>query len=293
LLKPPSGQILQFILRNREGDVTARSYTSRESSATNAQGRRRSITSTPPRLMRMIRVSPQKSGDLPGAREQEEGARGAQGRLHRVDAKAFLTRDPTELARLLSVTYFQNKRYREAISHGLAVLRETPRTAQVHVVVAESFRNLGELDKARNHYERAVEADKGNPDIQYGLSMVLFEQGSYPELNGVLQRIGRSLAGDQTVAYYMALASSRYGRRSPDHDRPAAGAASGRAAGSFPDARPGHGLSPGRHARLRGGLVPANTEVAEWATGRRSWTHRRAQGQENKDGLVEAYRTYS
>ena len=208
-----SGQILQFILRNHEESVTAHLYLGRIL---------RDLGKPLPALQHFDIASRLEPGD-PALRLQKATALLQAGEPDRaveelrqaataIDAKAFLTRDPTQLARLFAVTYFQNRRYRDAIAHGMQVLKKSPGEPHIHVIVAESFRNLGQLEKARNHYQRALEAaGGGTPDVLYGLAMVLLEEGKFEELRSVLTRIDKSHPGDATAAYYLAICRSRMG----------------------------------------------------------------------------------
>lgn len=207
-----AGQILQFILRNHAESVTAHLYL----------GRILRDLGKPLPALQHFEVASRLEPDDPALRLQKATALLQAGEPDRaveelrqvagaIDAKAFLTRDPIQLARLLSVTFFQNRRFRDAITYGLQVLKQSPAEPHVHVIVAESFRSLGQLDRARNHYERALEAAGGSPDVLYGLAMVLLEQGKLEELRAVLARIDKAHPGDATAAYYLAICRSRMG----------------------------------------------------------------------------------
>jgi tetratricopeptide (TPR) repeat protein len=207
-----SGQILQFILRHHEESVTAHLYLGRilrdlgkplpalphfEAAAL--------LAPEDPTLHLQIATVLLQAGDTDRAQEELRKAATA------IDAKAFLTRDPTELARILAVSHFQSGQYRDAVGYGLQVLKQHPGEPHIHVIVAEALRNLGQLEKARNHYERAMDSPSAGPDVMYGLAMVLLEQGKLEELRGVLSRIDRARPGDATASYYLAICRSRLG----------------------------------------------------------------------------------
>jgi tetratricopeptide (TPR) repeat protein len=207
-----SGQILQFILKNHPDSVTAHVYLGRIF---------RDLGKPAPALRHFEAASNlapedaslhlQRATTLLATGAPDEAVAELRMAATSVDPKAFLSRNPAELARLLCVTYFQNRQYREAIAHGLQALKDTPDEPQVHVIVAEAFRNLGELEKARNHYERALQRNRADVDVLYGLAMVLLDQQDMAELRSVLTRIDKAKPGDPTAAYYLAICRSRLG----------------------------------------------------------------------------------
>ena len=207
-----AGQMFQFILRFQESSVTAHLYLGR---IFRDLGRSRVALE---HFDAAARLSP----DDPALRLQKATLHLAAGEPEAAlaelkeastggDARAFLTRDPVELSRLLAVAFFQNRRYRDTVTFGIRVLKESRDEPRIHVIVAEALRNLGDLDKARNHYQRALQVTKGDPQILFGLAMVLLEQKDYAELRSVLARIERLRPGDVTTAYYLALCRSRSG----------------------------------------------------------------------------------
>ena len=116
---------------------------------------------------------------------------------------------PKDILRFITVNLFRQKRYRDAVVYGTRLLKDDYGDPQIHALVAESFRILGELSKAKNHFIRALEKDKAALEIRYGLFAVLWERGEYAELltetGGVLQKN----PGDETARYFHSLALSR------------------------------------------------------------------------------------
>jgi tetratricopeptide (TPR) repeat protein len=124
--------------------------------------------------------------------------------------------DPKKLLKMIAVTHFRNKRYREAIYFGRKVLKADYRDIDMHVVLAESYRFFGDLTRARNHYLRAFEADRTVPEIFSRLVAVLWERGDYGELLSHARRWLDLHPGDPLASYYEALSLSEVDGAAPD-----------------------------------------------------------------------------
>jgi tetratricopeptide (TPR) repeat protein len=124
-------------------------------------------------------------------------------------------RSPEEVQRFLAVQLFQRGRFRDAVFHATRLLRREGRDALLHALVAESYRSLGELEKARNHYLRALEADREALAPRYGLCAVLWEQGRHGDLAAEARRVLRRDPVDQTARYFESLALSKVAPADP------------------------------------------------------------------------------
>jgi tetratricopeptide (TPR) repeat protein len=125
--------------------------------------------------------------------------------MHSLGGQKISTQDIQSLLRLMTIVLYQNQRHREALESARRVLRISYRDGDMHAIMAESFSKLGELNKARNHYLRALDTDRNRLEFNYGLSAVLWEQGKYRELRSVLERILRFHPEDEYALYYKAL----------------------------------------------------------------------------------------
>ena len=105
----------------------------------------------------------------------------------------------------MTIVLFQNQRHREALESARRVLRISYKDGDMHAIMAESFSKLGDLNKARNHYLRALDTDRNRLEFNYGLAAVLWERGEYGELSSVLERILRLHPEDEYALYYRAL----------------------------------------------------------------------------------------
>lgn len=118
---------------------------------------------------------------------------------------------PPEVLRFITVNLFREGRYREAIFYGGRLLRAAYDDPQMHALMAEAYRSLGDRSKARNHYLRAIEGDKKSLELRHGLLAVLWEMGNYEELMREAARILQRDRADGPGHYFHSLALSRTG----------------------------------------------------------------------------------
>ncbi|MBN2351183.1 MAG: tetratricopeptide repeat protein [Spirochaetales bacterium] len=125
-------------------------------------------------------------------------------------------RDPKRLLKMIAVTHYRNKRYREAIYFGKKVLKENYRDIDMHLLLAECYRHFDDLTKAKNHYLRAFEADRTEPAIFSRLVAALWEAGDFAELLSVSRRWLGRLPADPLASYFEALALSEVDGAAPE-----------------------------------------------------------------------------
>ncbi len=118
---------------------------------------------------------------------------------------------PHDVLRFITVNLFKEKRWRETVFYGGRLLRGAYKDPQMHALVAEAYRNLGDLLKAKNHYKRAIENDKASLELRYGLLAVLWERREYGELLSEAARIVQRDRENGPGRYFHSLALSRTG----------------------------------------------------------------------------------
>ncbi|MEW5817950.1 MAG: tetratricopeptide repeat protein, partial [Spirochaetota bacterium] len=111
----------------------------------------------------------------------------------------------TDLDRLFSIQFYQKQEYLKAIHFAKKVLHRDSNDIDMHLLIGECYRCLGELGKAKNHFLRAVEKDKNRLESRYGLSMVLWLQEKYEEMLNELEKIDRIDTGNKISSYYSTL----------------------------------------------------------------------------------------
>ena len=116
-------------------------------------------------------------------------------------------KNPEILLRIITITLYRNKRYREAIFYARKILKQNYRDAEIHGIIAESYLNLKEYEKSRNHFMRSIETDRGRLEFHHGLALALWELKDYPGLQGEIMRIRRISSGDAIARYFEVLSS--------------------------------------------------------------------------------------
>lgn len=106
---------------------------------------------------------------------------------------------------ILAIQYFQKGKFRDAIFYGKKILRKNSKNADMHLLMGEAYRNLGDFVKAGNHFNRVLDGDKRNIQARYGLSMILWQQNNFEEMMKELNRILSIDPDDGIAGYYIAL----------------------------------------------------------------------------------------
>jgi tetratricopeptide (TPR) repeat protein len=123
-----------------------------------------------------------------------------------------LPSDAGSLARLRASVAFKEGRYKEAISECMRLLRADPKDAALRSLAAESLRSIGELERSREHWMRAIEAAPEEGEFRLGLGLVLFDLGDYEASLKAVERARKLGADAEEVDYYAALCRSRLGQ---------------------------------------------------------------------------------
>lgn len=116
--------------------------------------------------------------------------------------------NPDALPRVAALGFFRKRRFREALRSGKLALRGDYHDAEMHSLVASSYLSLGQAERARNHFERALQYGAARLETSYGLALALWDLGEHDELLRVANRIEHLSPGDRTGRYFLALARS-------------------------------------------------------------------------------------
>lgn len=122
-----------------------------------------------------------------------------------------IPQDERSLARLRVSVAFRNGQWKDAASAALALLRKNPADPSLRAIVAESLRNLGQLERSRDHWLRAIEIDPEAADFRLGLAMTLFELGDYEGARHEAESARRLGADPAEVDYCAVLSAARAG----------------------------------------------------------------------------------
>ncbi|TFG63818.1 MAG: tetratricopeptide repeat protein [Spirochaetales bacterium] len=106
---------------------------------------------------------------------------------------------------ILAVQAFQKGKYRDAVFYGKKILKTKANQADMHLLMGESYRNLGDFDKATNHFQRVLDENRQNIQARYGLAMILWQREQFKDMITELQKIITIDREDAIAGYYMAL----------------------------------------------------------------------------------------
>lgn len=120
------------------------------------------------------------------------------------DAEAF-SWDSPNTDRVVAIQHFQKTQYIKAIFFAEKVLRNESKDVDMHLLVGESYRNLGEFEKAGNHFHRVLDVDRNRLEPRYGLALIAWQRAAWSELMAELDAIERIDPGNETGRYYAAL----------------------------------------------------------------------------------------
>lgn len=119
------------------------------------------------------------------------------------------------LQRMLAVKLYQESRYHRAIHFAVKVLAGG-RDPQMHLLIGEAYRHLGDLEKAENHYRRARTLLPGEVEPLYGLAVIRWEQEDWQGMLNILRAVDRISPGDAFASYYTALCAAKLEKPSKD-----------------------------------------------------------------------------
>ena len=128
--------------------------------------------------------------------------------LAKLGTLAQLPTAPYQLTRMLAYVMFARKRRREALYYGRRALRENYQDPEIHFLVGETLRHLGQRETAANHYRRVLELDPARPDAYNALLLVLWELHEYQELLRMVLRAARH-GSTAEGSYFEALCRHR------------------------------------------------------------------------------------
>lgn len=144
-------------------------------------------------------------------RESGRGAE-AEAELSQLDILAEmkdLSLDAETVNRFLAIQHFEKKEFRKAAFYGVEVLKSSPKDPSMHILVGESYRSVGEFEKAKNHFVRVLDTDTNSVNARYGIAMVLWQQELYDDMLKELNLIDRLDPGNAIVSYYRSLCACR------------------------------------------------------------------------------------
>lgn len=111
--------------------------------------------------------------------------------------------------RYVAMYLCEHQRFRQAVHHARRVLRRNPADLECQLVMAESYRRLGDFEKARNHFLRSIRKDRKRVETRFGLILVLWQMGQYEEILQELTKVQRIDPSNRFIPYYRALCRAK------------------------------------------------------------------------------------
>ncbi len=84
-------------------------------------------------------------------------------------------------------------------------IKQFGHSAQIHALMGEAYRNLGDIEKALNHFTRALEIEPRDQSPRYGILMVYLSAQDWGGLSRELDKALKAGLDRETIDYYQAL----------------------------------------------------------------------------------------
>ena len=115
----------------------------------------------------------------------------------------------SEINRILAIEYFNKKNYKSSLHYAKRIIHENYYDNEMHMLMGEIFRELGDNEKAENHFNLVLKRDNKKVEARYGKIMIFWVEERFEELYAEIQKIEKYYPEDETAAYYKALTICR------------------------------------------------------------------------------------
>ncbi len=105
----------------------------------------------------------------------------------------------------LAYKYFENKNFNKAVYYGNLSLHRDNSNTDIHLLLAEAYRELNKPEIARNHYNRTLKLDRSRIEARYGLALLLWIEEDYEKMLSELNKIDINDPYNGIGSYYKAL----------------------------------------------------------------------------------------
>jgi tetratricopeptide (TPR) repeat protein len=112
----------------------------------------------------------------------------------------------------LTVAYFNQERYADAIEQGLRVIAENPLRPDTHIVLGNCFAATGQPQRAFHSFERALGIDSQSGMAHYYYGHLLYRQGDFARAIEHLSQALEQLPDDFWICYELGRAYQLLGR---------------------------------------------------------------------------------
>lgn len=113
--------------------------------------------------------------------------------------------NPAESERYFAFLCFNNENLRRAIHHSKNVLKMDKSDGSMNLIIGESYRRLGELNKAENHFNQAIKKDPEGAEAKQALVTLLWQTNRFSDALSISETLLTNNPGDEFAKYYKAL----------------------------------------------------------------------------------------
>jgi len=119
--------------------------------------------------------------------------------------------EPSSTNRVVAIQHFQRGQHSVAVYHAEKVLHALPKDIDMHLLVGESYRVLGDFEKAANHFTRVLDVNRSKLEAHYGLAMIHWQKEQWAEMRRELAAIERIDPHNSVSSYYSTLCACKVG----------------------------------------------------------------------------------
>lgn len=116
--------------------------------------------------------------------------------------------DQINFSRINAIEHFQKGQFRKAFYFATRVLHGK-KDPSMHLLAGEASRNLGNWERAKNHFQKALALNRELIEPRYGLAMFHWHKEDYKAMKVNLKAILRQSPDEPLASYYLALCRER------------------------------------------------------------------------------------
>ena len=110
---------------------------------------------------------------------------------------------------LLAIRHYENREFSKAVYYAVQYLKENSSNLDLHLLIGEAYKTMGNLEKAYNHFNLVISRKKDFKEARYGLITVLWLKEEYQKMLSEMDALERFYPEDEICRYYRPLCYNR------------------------------------------------------------------------------------
>jgi len=110
---------------------------------------------------------------------------------------------------LLALRHYEKEEFSKAVYYAVQYLKENPSNLDLHLLIGEAYKTLGNLEKAYNHFNLVISRKRDFKEARYGLITVLWLKEEFQKMLSEMDSLERFFPGDEICRYYRPLCYNR------------------------------------------------------------------------------------